>query len=107
MAAGGGSGDTVLRAGTFRTVPEVAADKAGSVEPRARRMVRRRCVAVAARIAGLARNAILSKVLAATVSRDFVETPANRAALHPCWAAAGVISGEMKSSGDQGSLALV
>ena len=46
------SGDTVLGAGTFRAIPEVAVDKAGSVVTRMRRVVSRRCVAVAVSMAG-------------------------------------------------------
>jgi hypothetical protein len=83
VAAGAVSGDTVLGIGTFRAVQEVAVDKAGSVMTRIGRAVRRRCVAVAARMAGLARKAILRRVPATTVGGDFVEAVADEAALHP------------------------
>ena len=76
------SGDTVLRAGTFRAIPEVAVDKAGFVMTRMRRVVSRRCVAVATSMAALARKVILSRVPATTVGRDFVEAAADEAALH-------------------------
>ena len=82
MTAGLVSGDTVLRAGTFRAIPEVAVDKAGSVMTRKHRVVRRRCVAVAATMAGLAREAILSRVPTTMVGGDFVEAAADQAALH-------------------------
>jgi hypothetical protein len=42
MTAGVVSGDTVLRAGTFRAIPEVAVDNAGSVVTRMCRVVIRR-----------------------------------------------------------------
>jgi hypothetical protein len=83
VAAGAVSGDTVLGIGTFRAVPEVAVDKAGSVVTQMRRVVSRRCVAVAARMARLARKVILSRVPATTVGGDFVEAAADGAALHP------------------------
>ena len=83
MATGLASGDTVRRAGTYRAIPEVAVDKAGSVVTRMRRVGSRRCVAVAARMAGLARKAILRRVPATTVGGDFVEAAADEAALHP------------------------
>ena len=76
------SGDTALRIGTYRAIPEVAVDK-GSVALPARRVVSRRCVAVAASMAGLARKVILSRVPAITVGGDFVESAADEAALHP------------------------
>ena len=82
MAAGAVSGDTVLGIGTFRAVPEVAVDKAGSVVTRKRRVVSRRCVAVAATMAGLARKVILSRVPTTTVGGDFVKASAEEAALH-------------------------
>ena len=83
MAAGEVPGGTVLRTGTFRAIPEVAVDKAGSVVTRIGRAVRRRCVEIAARMAGLARKEILSRVPATTVGGDFVEAVADQAALHP------------------------
>ena len=49
----------------------------------ARKVVRRRCVAVAARIAGLVRKVILSRVPATTVGRDSVEAATDGAALRP------------------------
>ena len=58
-------------------------DKMSSVVSRARRVVRRPCVAVAASMAGLAREIILSRVPATTVGRDFMEAAADQAALHP------------------------
>ena len=82
MATGLVSGDTVLRTGTYRPIPEVAVDKAGSVVTRKRRVVSRRCVAVAATMAGLARKAILSRVPTTMVGGDFVEAVADQAALH-------------------------
>jgi hypothetical protein len=57
-------------------------DKADSVVTRIGRAVRRRCVAVAASMAGLTRKAILSRVPATTVDGDFVEAAADQAALH-------------------------
>jgi hypothetical protein len=51
MATGLVSGDTALRTGTYRAIPEAAMDK-GSVVLPARRVVSRRCVAVAASMAG-------------------------------------------------------
>ena len=83
MATGLVSGDTVLRTGTYRAIPEVAMDKAGSVMTRKRRVDSRRCVAVAASMAGLARKVILSRVPATTVGGDFVKAAADEAALHP------------------------
>jgi hypothetical protein len=71
-----------LRTGTCRAIPEVAVDNAGSVVTRKRRVVSRRCVAVAATIAGLARKVILSRVPATTVGGDFAEAAAEEAALH-------------------------
>ena len=82
MEAGLVSGDTVLRTGICRAIPEAAMDK-GSVVLPARKVVSRRCVAVAASMAGLAHKVILSRVPATTVGRDFVETAADAAALHP------------------------
>ena len=82
MEAGLVSEDMALRTGTYRAIPEVAVDK-GSVALPARRVVSRRCVAVAASMAGLARKAILRRVPATTVDRDFVEAVADEAALHP------------------------
>ena len=82
MAAGLVSGDTALRTGICRAIPEVAVDK-GSVMLPARRVVSRRCVAVATSMAGLARKVILSRVPATMVGGDFVEAAANEAALHP------------------------
>ena len=58
-------------------------DKMSSVVTRFGRAVRRRCVAVAARTAGLARKVILSRVPATMVDGDFVEAAADAAALHP------------------------
>jgi hypothetical protein len=83
VTAGAVSGDTVLRAGTFRAIPEVAVDKAGSVMTRIGRAVRHRCVEIAARMAGLARKEILSRVPATTVGGDFVKAAADEGALHP------------------------
>jgi hypothetical protein len=71
-----------LRTGTCRAIPEVAVDNAGSVVTRKRRVVSRRCVAVAATMAGLARKVILSRVPATTVGGDFAEAAAEEAALH-------------------------
>ena len=82
MATGLVSGNTALRTGTCRAIPEVAVDK-GSVVTRMRGVDSRRCVAVAARMAGLARKAILRRVPATTVGGDFVEAAADEAALHP------------------------
>jgi hypothetical protein len=76
------SEDTVLRTGTYRAIPEAAVDKAGSVVTRKRRVVSRRCVAVAATMAGLARKVILSRVPTTTVGGDFVKASAEEAALH-------------------------
>jgi hypothetical protein len=76
------SGTTALRTGTCRGIPEVAVDKADSVVTRIGRAVRRRCVAVAATMAGLARKAILSRVPTTMVGGDFVEAAADLAALH-------------------------
>ena len=83
MTAGVVSGDTVRRAGTFRAIPEVAVDEASSVVVPARRVDRRRCVAVAARTAGLARKAIFRRVPATTAGRAFVEAVADETAFHP------------------------
>ena len=77
------SGDTVLRAGTFRAIPEVVMDKAGSVVTRMRRVVSRRCMTVAASMVALARKAILSRVPTTTVGGDFAEAAADEVALHP------------------------
>ena len=79
MATGLVSGNTALRTGTYRAIPEVAVDK-GSVTLPVRREVNRRCVAVAASMASSAHNVILSRVPATTVGGDFVE---DAAALHP------------------------
>ena len=76
------SGDTALRTGTYRAIPEVAVDK-GSVMLPARRVASRRCVAVAASMAGSAHKVILSRVPATMVDGDFVEAVADQAALHP------------------------
>jgi hypothetical protein len=76
------SGDTALRTGICRGIPEVAMDK-GSVTFPVRRVVNRRCVAVAASMAGLAHKVILSRVPATMVDGDFVEAAADAAALHP------------------------
>ena len=51
--------------------------------PRARRVVRRACVTVAASMVGLAREMILSRVPATMVGKDFVKAAADEAALHP------------------------
>jgi hypothetical protein len=51
--------------------------------PRARRVVRRPCVTVAASMVGLAREMILSRVPATMVGKDFVKAAADEAALHP------------------------
>jgi hypothetical protein len=61
----------------------VDVNKMSSVVPRMRRVVSRRCVAIAASMAGLARKVILSRVPATTVGGDFVEAVADGAALHP------------------------
>jgi hypothetical protein len=61
----------------------VDVDKMSFVVLPARRVVSRRCVAVAASMAGLARKVILSRVPATTVGGDFVEAAADEAALHP------------------------
>ena len=61
----------------------VDVNKMSSVVPRMRKVVSRRCVAVAATIAGLARKVILSRVPATTVGGDFVEAVVDGAALHP------------------------
>jgi len=58
-------------------------DKMSSVVTRKRKVVSRRCVAVAASMAGSAHKVILSTVLATTVGGDFVEAVADGAALHP------------------------
>jgi hypothetical protein len=70
------------RTGICRAIPEVAVDKAGSVVTRKRRVDSRRCVAVAASMAGLARKVILSKVPTTTMGGDFVQAAAEEAALH-------------------------
>ena len=94
MAASLVSGATALRTGTYRAIPEVAVDKADSVVTRKRRVVSRRCVAVAASMATLARKVILSRVPATMVGGDFVEAAADEAALHPRWVTAAVVSGK-------------
>ena len=60
----------------------VDVNKMSCVVPRMRRVVSRRCVAVAASMAGLARKVILSRVPATTVDGDFVEAAADEAPLH-------------------------
>jgi hypothetical protein len=60
----------------------VDVNKMSSVVPRMRRVVSRRCVAIAASMAGLARKVILSKVPTTTMGGDFVQAAAEEAALH-------------------------
>ena len=60
----------------------VDVNKMSCVVPRMRRVVSRRCVAVAASMASLARKVILCRVPATTVGGDFVEAVADQAALH-------------------------
>ena len=61
----------------------VDVNKMSSVVPRMRKVGSRRCVAIAASMAGLARKVILSRVPATTVGRDFMEAEGDEAALHP------------------------
>ena len=60
----------------------VDVDKMSPAVTRVPKMVVRRCVAVAASMAGLARKAILSRGPATMVGGDFVEAVADGAALH-------------------------
>jgi hypothetical protein len=61
----------------------VDVNKMSCLVPRKRRVVSRRCAAVATSMAGLARKVILSRAPATTVDGDFVETAADAVALHP------------------------
>jgi hypothetical protein len=78
-AAGVVSGDTVLRTGTFRAIPNFAVDEAGSMVLLTRRVISRRCVAVAASMAGMARKMILHRVPVTKAGKASVEAAAGAA----------------------------